>query len=98
MGRVMEDDHHRNLLELYDAILKLDNKGEVENFFADLCTPAELKAMRERWKVCQLLDRKNLSYRDIQKVTKASLSTIGRVSRFLKEEKHHGYRAILRKL
>ncbi len=94
----MNDDHHRNLLELYDAILKLDNKSEVKNFFADLCTPAELKALQERWKVCQLLERGDLSYRDIQKITKASLTTIGRVSRFLKEENYHGYRTILQKI
>ena len=50
----MNDDHHRNLLELYDAILKLDNKSEVKNFFADLCTPAELKALQERWKVFKI--------------------------------------------
>jgi TrpR-related protein YerC/YecD len=94
----MQENHQRNLLELNDAILKLANKDEVKSFFADLCTPAELKAMQERWKVCQLLDCGDLSYRDIQKVTKASLTTIGRVSRFLKEENNHGYRTILQKI
>jgi len=93
-----EDHHHGNLLELYDAILKLENRKDVIRFFTDLCTPSEIKAMRERWKVCQLLDQGELSYREIQKVTKASLTTIGRVARFLKEEKYHGYKIILDKL
>jgi TrpR-related protein YerC/YecD len=94
----MNNDHHGSLLELYDAILKIDTKSEVKAFFTDLCTPAELKAMQERWKVCQFLDRGDLSYRDIQKATKASLTTIGRVSRFLKEENYYGYRNILEKI
>ena len=54
--------------------------------------------MQERWKVCQFLDRGDLSYRDIQKATKASLTTIVRVSRFLKEENYYGYRNILEKI
>lgn len=94
----MEDDHHRNLNVLEDAILKLETKEEVQRFFTDLFTPSELKAARERWKVCQLLDRKELSYREIQKITKASLTTIGRVARFLNEEKYHGYKILLKKI
>jgi TrpR-related protein YerC/YecD len=91
----MEDDHHLSLIELDDAILKLETNLEVKKFFADLCTPAEIRAMSERWKVCQLLDSGELSYREIQKITKASLTTIGRVARFLNEEQHHGYKIIL---
>ncbi len=94
----MSSKNHKILIELYDAILKLTDISEVEKFFADLCTPSELRAMQERWKVCQFLDRGDLSYRDIQKATKASLTTIGRVSRFLKEENYHGYRTILKKM
>ncbi len=93
----MEDDHHRKLSELEDAILKLETKEEVQRFFTDLFTPSELKAAKERWKVCQLLDRK-IPYREIQKITSASLTTIGRVSRFLNEEKYHGYKIILKKI
>lgn len=94
----MEDDHHGNLSLLEDAILKLETKEEVQKFFTDLFTPAELKAAKERWKVCQLLDYKELSYRQIQKITNASLTTIGRVARFLNEEKYHGYRIMLKKI
>lgn len=40
---------------LNDAILLLENKKEVSEFLKDLCTPAELKALEERWSVAQLL-------------------------------------------
>ena len=54
--------------------------------------------MEERWKVCQLLSDGELSYREIHKITDASLTTIGRVARFLREEPHGGYRNILEKM
>ena len=92
----MEDDHHDKTINLNDAILSLKTKEEVDNFLHDLCTPSELKAIAERWRVCQLLVSSELSYRDIHRITGASLTTIGRVSRFLKDESYGGYRKILK--
>ncbi len=85
-------------VDLYEALLLLDRKEEAFNFLKDLCTPQEVQALTERWRVCQLLDAGDLSYRDIHSLTGASLTTIGRVARFLKEENYNGYRAILDKL
>lgn len=90
----MEDDHH---IDLYEALLFLENKEEAYNFLKDLCTPQELNALIERWKVCQLLDQ-GLPYRKIHLMTKASLVTIGRVARFLKNEPYKGYRKLLDKI
>ena len=67
----------------------------MEKFLIDLCTPAELKALSERWHVAQLLDKGELSYREIYAVTGVSTTTIGRVARFLKDEPHQGYRSVL---
>jgi len=50
---------------LNEVLLLLKNKNEVNDFLKDLCTPAELKALEERWSVAQLLYEDNLSYRDI---------------------------------
>lgn len=85
-------------LDLFDALLLLKDQSEYQRFMMDLCTPQEIKALKERWRVCQLLERGDLSYRDIHEITGASLTTIGRVARFLKEEPHHGYRIVLDKL
>jgi len=93
----MDDDHHKKSIELSDAILSLKTKDELNSFLTDLCTPSELKALKERWRVCQLLAIKELSYRDIHKLTGASLTTIGRVARFLRDESYGGYRNLLKK-
>jgi len=80
---------------LYQAILQLKTTEECASFFQDLCTPAELSAMSERWRVAQLLDQKELSYREIHDKTGVSLATIGRVARFLTQEAYQGYRLVL---
>ena len=67
----------------------------MQNFLTDLCTPAELRALAERWHVAQLLDEGQQSYRDINALTGVSTTTIGRVARFLKDEPHQGYRTVL---
>lgn len=84
--------------DLYEAFLALETTKECENFLADLCTPQEVRAMGERWRVAQLLDQSELSYRAIHDTTGASLATIGRVARFLKEESYKGYRLVLDRL
>lgn len=85
-------------ISLLDAIISVKDNETLDNFFCDILTPAEYRSLRERWKVCQLLHHGHLSYREIHKLTNASLTTIGRVARFLKEEKYGGYRTILDKL
>ncbi len=67
---------------LYSAILALQSPDELRAFFRDLCTPAELQAMSDRWAVVELLGR-GLAYREIQKLTGVSVTTIGRVARYL---------------
>lgn len=84
--------------ELYQALLLVKSPTEMAQFFKDLCTPQEIRALGERWRVCQLLHTGDLSYREINQRTGASLATIGRVARFLKEEPHHGYQLVLGRL
>lgn len=68
--------------ELYDAILLLKDKVECYNFFLDLCTNAELKAMEQRFEVARLL-QEGMIYNDILEKTGASSATISRVNRSL---------------
>jgi TrpR-related protein YerC/YecD len=84
-------------LPLEVALTSLDNPDEVKDFLIDLCTPAELRALSERWHVAQILNEGEKSYRDIQAETGVSTTTIGRVARFLRDEPHGGYRAVLDK-
>jgi TrpR-related protein YerC/YecD len=83
---------------LYEALLLLKNKNEVNDFLKDLCTPAELKALEERWSVAQLLYEDNLSYRDIATKLETSTTTVTRVARFLSNEPYQGYKKILKRI
>ncbi len=85
------------LNDLCQALLLCETEQDMANFLKDLTTPQELNALSERWRVCRLLHQGNLSYREIHQITGASLTTIGRVARFLKTEPYHGYRAVLEK-
>jgi len=67
---------------LYQAILTLKTQEEVFNFFQDLCTITELRAMEQRFEVAVLLN-KGMIYNDILERTGASSATISRVNRSL---------------
>lgn len=81
---------------LSEALLSLESAQEVRKFLEDLCTPAELEAMVDRWRVAQLLDQ-GYSYRDIREMTEVSVTTIGRVARFM-EMGAGGYRTALQRI
>ena len=81
---------------LSEALLSLETGDEVKRFLEDLCTPAELEAMVDRWRVAQLVNRGH-SYRDIRELTEVSVTTIGRVARFM-EHGTGGYRTVLDRL
>ncbi len=81
--------------ELLCAFLSLRTADEARRFLYDLCTPKEISDMSERWLVCRLLDEGKLSYRDIHKATNVSVTTVGRVARFLQQESFQGYRLVL---
>ena len=68
--------------ELYSAILKLQTVEECYDFFTDLCTFSELKAMEQRFELAKLLND-GLIYNDILEKTGASSATISRVNRSL---------------
>ena len=84
--------------KLNQALLLLKNNKEVSEFLNDLCTPAELKAMNERWAVAQLLYKDEMSYREIASKLNASTTTITRVARFLTNEPYKGYQKILKRI
>lgn len=78
---------------LFEAILRLKNTEECYNFFEDLCTAPELKALAQRFHVAELL-ADGMVYSEIVKVTGASSATISRVNRALNLGSD-GYRAVI---
>lgn len=67
---------------LFQAILTLKSVDECYNFFEDLCTVPEIKAMSQRLLVAHMLNTKRV-YSDIVAETGASTATISRVNRSL---------------
>ncbi len=74
--------NHSALPDLMHAISLLKNEQEAIQFFTDLCTPAELESMADRWQVIPLL-RQGIPYRSIHEQTGVSVTTITRVARCL---------------
>jgi TrpR-related protein YerC/YecD len=72
------------------ALLSLRDVEGMRAFLYDLCTPAEIEAMVDRWSVVPHL-LAGLPYRDIHERTGVSITTIGRVARFL-HQGNGGYR------
>ncbi len=67
---------------LFHAVLSLQSIEECRNFFMDLCTISELKAMLQRIQVAKMLSE-HVVYSDIVEKTGASTATISRVNRSL---------------
>ncbi|HZJ75924.1 MAG TPA: YerC/YecD family TrpR-related protein [Clostridia bacterium] len=67
---------------LFKAILELKTVDECYDFFEDLCTVTELKALSQRIVVAKMLSE-NRIYSDIVNETGASTATISRVNRSL---------------
>ena len=72
----------KNIDFLFKAILQLENMEECYQFFEDLCTVPELKAMSQRLAVAKMLSNKCV-YSEIVNQTGASTATISRVNRSL---------------
>ncbi|MFW6001655.1 MAG: YerC/YecD family TrpR-related protein [Halanaerobium sp.] len=82
--------------QLFEAILKLENKEECYNFFQDIATIGEIKALGQRLEVAKML-KEGYTYDHIVAETGVSTATISRVKRSL-EYGEDGYNLILKRL
>lgn len=62
------------------VLAALADPASVDAFLDDLCTPAEIEAMADRWSVVPLL-ADGMSYRQIHDATGVSVTTVGRIAR-----------------
>ncbi len=88
-------DAEANLDALARTLASLTKPDDIRDFLEDLCTPAELEAISDRWKVVPLL-LQGVPYREIHDRTLVSVTTIGRVARTL-ERGAGGYAAAIRR-
>jgi len=81
---------------LQKAFLSLNTQWDVFNFLRDLCTVSEIEEFSQRLDIAYRLTKKE-SYKNIEKETSASSTTIARVAKFLKG-KWWGYQKVIRNL
>ena len=82
--------------DLFVAVVALQTTAEARAICRDLCTPAELEAMADRWAVVGEL-RRGSPYRRVHEKTGVSITTVGRVARCL-QAGHGGYETIAARL
>ena len=82
--------------QLFQAILLLKNEEECYQFFEDIATISELKALAQRMEVARMLKDGHI-YDDIVERTGASTATISRVKRCLNYGAD-GYKLVLARL
>ncbi len=82
--------------DFYKAILLLQSEEECYQFFCDVCTQTELRAMEQRFEVARLLT-KGMVYNEILERTGASSATISRVARSL-ENSDGGYDSVFSRM
>lgn len=80
--------------ELFKAILQLKNIGEAKKFLRDLMTEKEIIEFANRWRAAQMLEAR-IPYKQIEKETGLSSTTVARISKWLKQGKG-GYKAMLK--
>ncbi|MBR1760437.1 MAG: helix-turn-helix domain-containing protein [Schwartzia sp.] len=82
--------------QVCEAVLLLRNPEECYQFFEDICTISELKALAQRLEVARMLEAGH-TYEDIVARTGASTATISRVKRCLNYGAD-GYKIVLERL
>ena len=93
----LKKDVEKRLFELFwEVIEKLRTKEQIEEFLKDLLTPTEEVMLAKRVAIALML-LKNYDYRTIRDTLKVSLTTVGKVSLWLKYE-GKGYRRVLEKI
>ncbi len=82
--------------QLCEAMLSLKTIDECYQFFEDICTVSELKALSQRLEVARML-RAGHTYEEVVARTGASTATISRVKRCLNYGAD-GYDTVLKRL
>ncbi len=85
--------NNKDVNELFDAILSLENRDECHRFLSDALTPKEILEIAQRLKAAKML-RQGSSYTEVCAATGMSTATISRVSKAL-DRGEGGYTLVL---
>lgn len=94
----MKPKHHPDgrRQDLYNAFACIKSAAEAEAFLGDLCTPAEIEAFADRWRVANMINN-GTPYRQITEETGVSTATVTRVARFLNQG-FNGYATLIERI
>ncbi len=90
---VKEKSYYRDIYFLYEALGTLKNIEEVKIFFKDILTKSELRMLKRRWHIANLL-MQGKDIREISTASKCSTQTVSKVKNIL-EDGHGGLRLAL---
>lgn len=85
----------KEIIELYQTILKIETLEECQAFFDDLCTHKEIESMAQRLEAAKMLLEEK-TYEAIIQTTKISSATLSRVSKCIHYGKN-GYKNLITK-
>ncbi|OHD57137.1 MAG: hypothetical protein A2Y33_09435 [Spirochaetes bacterium GWF1_51_8] len=80
-------------MDLYDAFLSIENKGDIEKLFDELFTPSEKKRLLLRWRLLGML-RRRTPQRKIASELGISLCKITRGAGILRKKDSLLYRIL----
>ena len=92
----MDKLHTKEVDELFDALVSLENREECYQFFEDALTVKEILDIAQRLKAAKML-KNGSSYSEVCKETGMSTATISRVSKAL-ERGAGGYALVMERL
>jgi TrpR-related protein YerC/YecD len=81
---IKEKSYYRDIYFLYDALNSLDNIDEVKLFMKDMLTKSELRMLKRRWHIANLLFQGN-NIRSVAIEANASTQTVVRLKQILEE-------------
>lgn len=81
---VREKEYYKEIHFLYEIFGTLKNVDELKSFLKDILTRSELRMLKRRWHIANLL-HKGLEIRTIAYQTQTSTQTVSRVKKILEE-------------
>jgi TrpR-related protein YerC/YecD len=83
---IEEKEYFRDIHFLYEIIGTLKNTEEIKLFIKDILMPSELRMLKRRWHIANLLyDGDKL--RDIARISKTSTQTVSKIKSILEGER-----------
>jgi TrpR-related protein YerC/YecD len=79
---INQKEYFRDIYFLYESIGVMSNIEELKNFFKDILTRSELRMLKRRWHVANLLNQ-GLDIRTVSRKSKTSTQTVSKIKQIL---------------